>query len=161
MNGPSDELRTDVERAIDSMERELAEVDQRVPDTSAWAREVEVDVVRLLTRVLDECRRDVESDSRRGTGSTDLDPEGGEDLYAAALAWAALASYTVARIYGPRSPWHHGLATLPKDTLAVLGSMAVVLTGPLRLVRAALDAQSFSIAVQFPSAPLSVSLTFR
>lgn len=160
MNGPSEELRAEVERRIDSLERELAEADQRLPDISEWVREIEEDVVRLLARVLAECRRDVESDASQASGGEALGPDGALDRYAAVQAWAALASYVVARVYGPRSPWHHGLATAAKAAVAVLGSITTVLAGPLGPVTAALGAQSFTVGTQFPSAPLTVSLTF-
>ncbi|MDQ0259554.1 hypothetical protein [Sinomonas atrocyanea] len=160
MNGPSEELRTEVERRIDSLERELAEADQRLPDISAWVGEIEEDVVRLVTRVLEECRRDVESDGRLTPDRTALDRDGALGVYAAVQAWAALASYVVARVYAPRSPWHHGLATAATKVVAVLGSIAIVLAGPLRPTAAALGAQSSTIGTQFPSAPLTVSLTF-
>lgn len=160
MNGPSEELRTEVERRIDSLERELAEADQRLPDISAWVREIEEDVVRLITRVLEECRDDVEAGGRPASDDAALDRDDALDLYAAVQAWAALASYVVARVYGPRSPWHHGLATAAKGAVAVLGSIGIELAGPLRPVATALGAQSFTIGTQFPAAPLTVGLTF-
>ncbi|MGT2462900.1 hypothetical protein [Sinomonas atrocyanea] len=160
MAGPSDRLRGDIERGVDAIVHELAEVDDRLPDTSAWVREIEDDVVRLLNRILDECLRDIGPHSGPQLAGPVPDRGQGLDLYAAVQAWAALASYAVARVYAPGSPWHHGLTTVSKQALAVLSSLAAELTAPLHVAADALGASSYSVGTQFPSAPLAISLSF-
>ncbi len=121
MQGPDDEFRTWVGARADEIENED-------------------ELERLLLKVERSTRADVE----HGDG------ENAEEDLAAILSWASVASYAVARFYGPASPWPRNVAGWGQRAAARLQRIAHTLSSALQRVTATLGASSFSISVNFP-----------
>jgi hypothetical protein len=84
------------------------------------------------------------------------DPE--QDL-AAIESWASVASYVVARCYGPQSPLRPDFAGWSKGAADKLRRVAAALLDALRAVGAALQAAQVTISVGFPWG-VSIGLTW-
>ncbi len=81
------------------------------------------------------------------------------DVLAAVDAWAALASYAVARFYAPSSPWPGRLAGWERSAARRLRSIAAKLEPRLRAAAQFAQARSWSIGVSFPWG-VQISLTW-
>ena len=123
----------------------LNEVTAETPDEQAEA---------VLDGVLQEIAHQADADVANGW---DQDPV---DLLAAVESWASVASYAVARVYAPNSPWRR-LAGFSRHIAAHLTSLRKILFAPLEAAARALGASSFSIGASFPWAGVSVSLTWQ
>ncbi|WP_138418754.1 hypothetical protein [Sinomonas gamaensis] len=152
MEGPSEELRTRVASEVRPL------VDGMRPDVVDASGEEAL--TGTLEMVSSSCSEDVRTDRSVATGARELSASEAEDLLAAVHAWAALASYAAARIYGPNSPMRGGLAGWSKRVAGVLQKIAGILLTPLKLAAQSLRASSWSIGVNFPWAGVAVSLTW-
>ncbi len=82
-----------------------------------------------------------------------------EEVLAAAEAWAGVASYAVARFYGPASPWPRNVGGWGRKAVGRLRRISARLVPPLQQVQQALGSASFSIGVSFPWG-LSIGLSW-
>ena len=73
-----------------------------------------------------------------------------ETQMSAADSWASLASYPMARLSAPTSPWPRNVAGWGTKRGWTTERIANTLSAALRAIAPALGAQSFSIGVSFP-----------
>ena len=130
MEGPSDDFRTYVWEQAESLEDEQS-------------------LSELLDVIAAEMQRDVE-----GGLSDDAESE-----LAAADSWASVASYPMARLSAPASPWPRSVAGWGTHAVGRLRSIATSLAAALAPVARAIGAQSFSVGVSFPWG-ISISLSW-
>jgi hypothetical protein len=77
--------------------------------------------------------------------------EDAERMIDGVVQWASVASYAVARFYGPASPWpSRDLAGYGKRAVEKLREIASQLSQPLAFALHSTGASSFSISVGFP-----------
>lgn len=132
MEGPSEGLRRQVEAQLNELEE--------ISDRQVGDRRVidEGQLAEVLGSIENAIGNDLEEFEQR-------DPN--EEL-AAIDAWAGLASYAVARVYAPASPFPHpGWTRRAPENLR---RIADKLRGPLKRIAQALGAASWSISVGFP-----------
>ena len=131
MEGPSAAVRDHIRSRVDSLESEDD-----------------------LEEVLGEIEERISADD----SPTDVSADPLDEL-AAIDAWAALASYAVARFYGPSSPWPARLPGWSKRAALRLRGVAARLRPRLQAAAQATHASSWSIGVSFPWG-IQISLTW-
>jgi hypothetical protein len=116
-------------------------------------RAEEIQSEEELDRVLGEIENAISEDLSSGALGDPLDE------LAAIDAWAALASYAVARYYGPASPWPRRIGGWSKGAARRLRGIAAKLRPPLQQAAQLTHASSWSIGVSFPWG-IQISLTW-
>lgn len=106
-----------------------------------WRRAEGIDSEDALSELLDEIEEAMRADVEPG------DPP---DQLAAAESWASVASYPMARLSAPASPWPRNVAGWGTRAVGRLRRIANTLSAVLQPIAPALGAQSFSIGVSFP-----------
>lgn len=153
MEGPSTEIRAVVASRVNDL------LGRYPPDHID--SDLEDALAEILEDVAGSCLRDVADDGRVWTqGPQELSSEDAEQLLATVHAWASVASYVTARVYGPNSPMCRTLAGWGSKVAGILQKIAGVLLTPLRLAAHTLGATSWTIGVNFPWTGVSVSLTW-
>jgi hypothetical protein len=116
-----------------------------------WGSAEDVDSEDALSELLDEIEEQIRADI---AGSADQLAAGvPNDQLAAAESWASVASYPMARLSAPASPWgRKGRRVAGWGTPAIgrLRSTANTLSAALQPIAPAVGATSFSIGVSFP-----------
>lgn len=113
-----------------------------------------------LERIEEEILRDLDTGDDRGADAgRQLSEADAWDQLAAIESWASVASGTVARFYGPASPWPRSVSGWSKKAAARLRSIANVLKHALQQVVNSLHAVGFTIGVSFPWG-ISIGVSF-
>lgn len=81
-----------------------------------------------------------------------------EELAAACVAWASVASYALASAYAPASPFPRNLAGFGQRALKRILKLVKVLRRPLSVAQKGLGASSYSIGISFP---WGISISFQ
>jgi hypothetical protein len=110
-----------------------------------------------LEQIENEILRDLYSDDR--LTRDELSEADAWEQLAAIESWASVASGTVARYYGPASPWPRSVSGWSKKAAARLRSIANTLKSALQQVANALQAVGFTIGVSFPWG-ISIGVSF-
>jgi len=133
MNGPSEELRSQIRSRID-------EIAVTLPNEP---RNVTPQIEDRLAGILNDISIALGNDAVGG----DDDPQ---NLLDATNEWAGLLSYAVSRVYAPASPWPIGLGGWGRAPVKALQRGAGQLQTPLTQAATALRANGFSVSVGFP-----------
>ena len=133
MNGPSEELRSEIRSQIDEITGTPPNALRSVTPQS------EDRLTGVLTRITDALQLDAVGEG---------DEPG--NLLDATNEWAGLLSYAVGRIYAPASPWPFGLGGWGRGPVRALQRGAELLQIPLAQAATALRANGFSVSVGFP-----------
>lgn len=135
MQGPSDTFRSRVWERAEDIESEDA-------------------LVKLLDKIDEKMRADLEADLDREIDATEA-----ENQLTAVGSWASVASYAVARVSAPASPWPRNVAGWGTKVAGRLQAIAARLSQVLQPIAKALHAASFSISVSYPWG-IQISLTW-
>jgi hypothetical protein len=133
VNGPSEDLRSEVRFEID----EIVAAQPNEP------RNVTPQTEDRLTGILGRIADALEAEP---VGEDD-NPQ---DLLDATDEWAGLISYAVSRVYAPASPWPFGLGGWGRGPVRGLRRASELLQRPLAQAATALRANGFSVSVAFP-----------
>lgn len=138
MNGPSMEFRLLIAKEARALREQT---DDDVAETG---------LDNLLGRIVEELNIDVHESSLE---NLDI----GDDLVSPCHAWASLASYAVAEVYAPNSPFPRNAAGWGQKAIHRLNQISQTLRRPLEIGKRSIGAGSYSISVGFP---WGVSISF-
>jgi hypothetical protein len=134
MQGPTEELRASI---VDELAAAFGEAEVGVADVLDEDR-LEGALGHILEAIND------------ASTATPKPFETPADSLAAIEAWAALASYAVARVYAPASPWPVGSAAWDERIVKRLRKIANKLKDELEKAARHLKPESFSVSVGYP-----------
>jgi hypothetical protein len=145
MRGPTDEQRERYgNRAVEVAYRHVDN------DVRYVAGDVEASLQEILDDLLGELAEDVDSDDDWQRLPATDDIAAAEHVLASIEAWSALASYVVASLYAPQSPFPRGFGGWASGVAERLRDVTTRLHGPMTAVARVLRPDSWSIGVGFP-----------